>query len=193
MPNPTLQNSSINNQTRMTRGPVQMVSDTKWATRVLAIGVAPAVTDFFTAPPAVDKVLDNYDAGNQLVTSNKEFVIQGITVNVSSTSIADIDAVVQRGCVVLTAQNKEIGWFRVRQLCAGGGTYVAGAQVAAASSVGVTNGLPNVDLFRVAELRIAANQSFKAQLVMPTTTTYTIIAATSVEIALQGYEIRPAA
>ena len=192
MPNPIMQGSSLNNATRLP-GRRQYISDTKWATRTLAIGVAPVNTDFFTAAPNADQVLDRYDGANMLVTSDKEFIIQGITVNVSSTSIADIDAVVQRGIVVLTAQNKEIGAFRVRQLCAGGGTYVAGAQVAAASSVGVTNGLPNTDLFRVAELRIASNQTFKASLVMPAATPYTIIAATAVEIGLQGYETRPAA
>jgi len=195
MPNPI--GNFGNNATRMPFGkpgqPVQCVSDTKYSTKTLSIGVAPAQTDFFTSAPSADRTVDNYDAGNQLVTSGKAFVIQGITVNPISTSIADVDAVIQKGVIVLTAQNKEIGTFRVRNLAAGGGTFVAGAQVAAASSVGVVNGMPQSDLFRVAELMIATNQSFKAQLLMPTGTTYTVIAATTVEIALQGYEIRPVA
>ncbi len=195
MPNPIGNFSS--NATRMPFGkpgqPVQCVSDTKYSTKTLAIGVAPAQTDFFTSAPLADRTLDNYDAGNQLVTSGKAFVIQGIAVNVKSTSIADCDAVIQLGIVILTAQGKEIGAFRVRNLAAGGGTYVAGAQVAAASSVGVTNGLPQSDVFRVAELMLATNQSFKASLLMPTATTYTVIAATTVEIGLLVYEIRPVA
>lgn len=195
MPNP-IGNFSTN-ATRMPFGkpgqPVQCVSDTKYSTKTLVIGVAPAQTDFFTSAPVADRTLDNYDAGNQLVTSGKAFVIQGIAVNVKSTSIADCDAVIQLGIVILTAQGKEIGTFRVRNLAAGGGTYVAGAQVAAASSVGVTNGLPQSDVFRVAELMLATNQSFKASLLMPTATSYTVIAATTVEIGLLGYEIRPVA
>jgi hypothetical protein len=195
MPNPVGQFGS--NATRLQFGkpgqPVQCVSDTKYSTKTLAIGVAPAQTDFFTSAPSADRCVDNYDAGNQLVTSGKAFVIQGITVNPISTSIADVDAVIQKGVVLLTAQGKEIGAFRVRNLAAGGGTFVAGAQVAAASSVGVVNGMPQSDLFRVSELMLATNQSFKASLLMPTATPYTIIAATTVEIALQGYEIRPVA
>lgn len=198
MPNPI--GNFGNNATRMPFGkpgqPVQCVSDTKYSTKSLALGVAPAQTDFFTSAPSADRTVDNYDAGNQLVTSGKAFVIQGITVNVvgaGATPIPDVDAIIQKGVIVLTAQGKEIGAFRVRNLCAGGGTYVAGAQVAAAAQVGVVNGLPQSDLFRVAELMIATNQSFKATLLMPTTTPYTLTAATTVEIGLQGYEIRPVA
>ena len=195
MPNPIGNFGS--NATRLPFGktgqPVQCVSDTKFSTKTLSIGVAPAQTDFFTSAPAADRTVDNYDAGNQLVTSGKAFVIQGITVTAISTSIADIDAVINKGIVILTAQGKEIGAFRVRNLASGGGTFVAGAQVAAASSVGVTNGMPQSDLWRVAELMLATNQSFKASLLMPTAASYTVIAATSVEIALQGYEIRPVA
>ena len=195
MPNPIGNFSS--NATRMPFGkpgqPVQCVSDTKYSTKTFAIGVAGSTTDFFTTAPVADRTLDNYDAGNQLVTSGKAFVIQGITVNVKSTSIADVDAFIQLGILVLTAQGKEIGAFRLRNLSAGGGTFVAGAQVAAASSVGVINGLPQSDVFRVAELMLATNQSFKATVIMPTTTTYTVIAATTVEVGLLGYEIRPVA
>ncbi len=186
-----------NNATRMPFGkpgqPVQCVSDTKYSTRTLAIGVAPATTQFFNTAPVADPTLDNYDAGNQLVTSGKAFVIQAIACNIISTSIADINAVVQLGTLVLTAQGKEIGRFRVRHLAAGGGVWLAGAQVAAASSVGVINGIPHSDVFRVAELMLATNQSFTAALLMPVTTAYTVIAATTVEISLLGYEIRPVA
>ena len=182
-----------NPATRLPRGTMQQVSDTKWSSKTLAIGTAPANTDFFTSAPVADRTVDNYDAGNQLVTSGKSFMIQGITVNVRSTSIADIDAVVQQGVVVLTCQNKEIGAFRVRSLAAGGGTFVAGAQVAAAS-VGVTNGVPCSDIWRIADLLVSTNQSFKASLVMPQgALAYTIIAATTVEIDLHGYELRPTA
>lgn len=181
------------NQTRQTTGPVQAVSDTKYSIKTLAIGVAPAQTDFFTSAPSADPTVDNYDAGNQLVTSQKQFCIQGLACNVISTSIADVDAIINKGIIVLTAQNKEIGRFRVRHLAAAGGTFVAGAQVAAASSVGVTNGTPQTDMWRIAELLIDTNQSFKASLWMPTAAPYTIIAATTVEIDLYGYEIRPTA
>ena len=195
MPNPI--GNFQNNATRMPFGkpgqPVQCVSDTKYSTKTLSAAVAPAQTDFFTSAPSADRTIDNYDAGNQLVTSGKAFVIQGITCNIIGTAIADVDAIIQKGVIVLTAQGKEIGAFRVRNLCAGGGTYVAGSQVAAASAVGVVNGLPQSDLFRVAELMIATNQSFKASLLMPTTTPYTVTASTTVEIGLQGYEIRPVA
>jgi len=194
MPNPYP--SFANNATRDTIRPgasFQCVSDTKFSTKSIAIGVAPVSTDFFTTAPVVDRCVDNYDAGNQLVTSGKSFVIQAICVIPISTSIADVDAVIQKGLIVLTAQNKEIGVFRVRHLAAGGGTFVAGAQVAAASSVGVVNGMPQSDMFRVSELQIQTNQSFKAQLIMPVTAPYTMIAATTIEVDLVGYEIRPMA
>lgn len=183
-----------NPSTRLPGGLKQCISDTKYSTKTLAIGVAPVTTDFFTSAPSADRTVDNYDAGNQLVTSGKAFMIQGITANIISTSIADVDAVIQKGVLVLTCQNKEIGAFRLRNLCAGGGTFVAGAQVAAASSVGVVNGNPNADIWRVSDLLIQTNQSFKATLVMPAgALAYTIIAATNVEIGLHGFEIRPAA
>ena len=155
--------------------------------------MAPATTDFFTTAPVVDATLDNYDAGNQLVTSGKSFVIQALSVNVIGTALADIDAIIQKGVIVITAQNKEIGRFRVRNLCSAGGTFVAGAQAAAASPIGVVNGIPQSEAWRIAELEIATNQSFKVQLFMPVTTPYTVTASTSVEIGLIGYEKRPVA
>jgi len=192
MPNPVA--NFGNPATRLPGGMKQCVSDTKYSTKTLAIGTAPVMTDFFTSAPSADRTVDNYDAGNQLVTSGKSFMIQGITVNIVSTSIADVDSIIQKGVLVLTCQNKEIGAFRVRNLCSGGGTFVAGAQVAAAASVGVVNGLPNNDIWRVSDLLIQTNQSFKATLVMPAgALAYTVIAATQVEVGLQGYEIRPAA
>lgn len=172
---------------------VQIINDTKWSTKTLAIGVAPSSTDFFTSAPAADQTVDNYDNANQLVTSGKKFTAQALYVNIRSTSIADIDAVVNFGVVVLTAQNKEVGRYRVRSLNCGGGTYVAGAQVAAASSVGVTNGLPSNEVWQISPLELQTNQSFKATLLMPTTAPYTIIAATTVEIGLYGFEERPTA
>ena len=172
---------------------VQIINDTKWSTKTLAIGVAPATTDYFTSSPVADQTIDNYDNANQLVTSGKTFTIQGIAVNVISSSIADVDAVVQKGVIVLTAQNKEIGRYRVRHLNAAGGTFVAGAQVAAASTIGVVNGTPQSEIWRISPITLQTNQSFKLALLMPTTAPYTIIAATSVEVALYGFEERPAA
>ena len=182
-----------NPESRILKGAIQCVSDTKYSTTTLAAAVAPASTDFFTSAPSSDATVDNYDAGNQLVTSAKQFMIQAISVNVIGTAIADIDAIIQKGVIVLTAQNKEIGRFRVRHLAAAGGTFVAGAQVAAASPVGVVNGTPQTDIWRVMEILIDTNQSFKASLYMPTATPYTVTASTSVEIDLVGYEVRPAA
>ena len=182
-----------NPESRILKGAIQCVSDTKYSTKTLAAAVAPASTDFFTSAPSADATVDNYDAGNQLVTSAKQFMIQAISVNVIGTAIADIDAIIQKGVIVLTAQNKEIGRFRVRHLAAAGGTFVAGAQVAAASPVGVVNGTPQTDIWRVMEILIDTNQSFKASLYMPTATPYTVTASTSVEIDLVGYEVRPAA
>lgn len=193
MSNPVPQFKNLSTQTRLATGVAQIVSDTKFSTKTLAIGAAPASTDFFTTSPVSDQTLDNYDAGNQLVTSQKQFMIEALAVNVRSTSIADVDSVINFGVLVLTCQNKEIGRFRLRNLNSGGGTFVAGAQVAAASSVGVTNGLPQSDVWRIIDLLIDTNQSFKATLLMPTTSAYTIIAATNVEVDLIGYEIRPAA
>ena len=171
----------------------QCVTDTKFSQKILAIGVAPPQTDFFLSSPSADPTVDWYDAANQLVTSGKKFTIQAIGINVTSTSIADVNAVIELGILVLTAQNKEIGRHRVRNLSAAGGTYVAGAQVAAASSVGVLNGAPQNEPWQVIELQLQTNQSFKASLWMPTITPYTFIAATTVEVDLFGYEIRPTA
>jgi len=191
-PYPSMQN----NASRMPVGPgksVQIVSDTKFSTKTFAIGVAAAFTDYFTTTPLADATLDWYDAANQLVTSAKQFVIQGIGVNPISTSIADVNAFIQSGVLILTCQQKEIGRYRLRNLAAGGGTFVAGAQVAAASSVGVINGNPMPEVWRCAELQIQTNQTFKATLAMPTTAPYTVIASTTVEVDLFGFEVRPAA
>lgn len=171
----------------------QVVTDTKFSTKTLAIGVAPPQTDFFTTQPLADPTLDWYDNGNQLVTSGKKFTVQAIGVNVVSTSIADINAVIQLGVLVLFAQQKEIGRMRIRNLTAAGGPFVAGAQVAAASSVGVINGTPANEPWQFIEFELETNQMFKTTLLMPITTPYTIIAATTVEVDLFGFESRPTA
>lgn len=191
-PKPQLQN----NASRMPVGtgqPVQIISDTKFSTKTFAIGAAAAFTDFFTTTPVADATLDWYDAANQLVTSAKQFVIQGIGTNFVSTSIADVNAFIQLGILILYAQQKEIGRYRLRNLCSGGGPFVAGAQVAAASSVGVINGTPTPNIWEIGELQIQTNQTFKATLAMPTTAPYTVIASTTAEVDLFGFEIRPAA
>ena len=185
-----------NNATRLPVGtgqPVQIISDTKFSTKTFAIGVAAGFTDYFTTTPIQDATVDWYDAANQLVTSAKQFVIQGLGTNIISTSIADINAFIEFGVLILTCQQKEIGRQRLRNLCAAGGTFVAGAQVAAASSVGVINGNPQSEPWRVAELQIQTNQTFKATLAMPTIAPYTVIASTTVEVDLFGFEVRPAA
>lgn len=184
------------NASRMPTGSgttAQCITDTKFSQKILPIGVAAPQTDFFLTSPSADPTVDWYDAANQLVTSGKKFTIQGIGVQATSTSIADINAIVNLGVLVCTAQNKEIGRNRVRNLTAAGGVFVAGAQVAAASSVGVNNGSPQNEPWQFIELQLQTNQSFKASLWMPTVTTYTIIAATTVEVDLFGYEIRPTA
>jgi hypothetical protein len=193
MPNPVFNTGHPATRLSGSGQPVQIISDTKWCSRTIAIGVAPVATDFFNAAAVADRTVDNFDAPNQLVTSGKRFMIQAISVNVTSTSIADVNAFIQQGVLVLTCQGKEIGAFRLRNLNAGGGTFVAGAQVAAASSVGVTNGVPSSDVFRISDLLIETNQTFRATLLMPAIAPYTCIAATTVEVDLQGYEIRPAA
>ena len=185
-----------NNSSRQPTGPgtnAQVVTDTKFSTKTLAIGVAPPLTEFFTSQPVADPTLDWYDAGNQLVTSGKKYTIQGVGVNVISTSIADINAVIQLGVLVLYAQQKEIGRMRIRNLNAAGGPFVAGAQVAVASSVGVINGAPQNEPWQFIEQELETNQTFKAQLLMPSSTPYTIIAATTVEVDLFGFETRPTA
>ncbi len=171
----------------------QRISDTKFSIKSITIGVVPPTTDFFTSAPGQDPTIDSYDAGNQLVTSAKMFFIQGLAVNVIGAVIADVDAIIQKGVIVLTCQNKEIGRYRVRHLAAGGGTFVAGSQVAAANTVGVINGTPQTDIWRIDEIKVETNQSFKASLWMPSAAPYTTTGAVSVEIDLVGYEFRPAA
>ena len=174
-------------------GLFQIVSDTKWATKSFAIGVVASQTDFFLAGASADPTIDNYDAGGQLVTSDKSFVIQALASNIISTSIADVDAFIQKGIVILTCQQKEVGRFRLRHLNAAGGTFVAGAQVAAASSVGVISGNPGMDPWTVGDILVSPNMGFKVTLCMPQgALAYTAIAATTVELDLIGYEARPA-
>jgi hypothetical protein len=185
-----------NSASRMPVGsgqPVQIISDTKFSTKTFAIGVAASFTDYFTTTPIQDATVDWYDAANQLVTSAKQFVIQSIGVKVFSTSIADINAFINSGILILTCQQKEIGRYRIRVLNSGGDVFVAGAQVAAASSVGVSNGQPQAEPWRIAELAIQTNQTFKATVAMPVLAPYTVIASTNVEVDLFGYEARPAA
>lgn len=191
-PYPSMQN----NASRMPVGtgqPVQIISDTKFSTKTYAAAVAPAFLDFFTTTPVADATLDWYDAANQLVTSAKQFIIQAIGTNFVGTAIADVNAFISLGILILTCQQKEIGRFRLRNLCAAGGTFVAGAQVAAANTVGVINGSPMAEPWRISELQIQTNQTFKCTLAMPTTTPYTVTASTTAEIDLFGFEVRPAA
>ena len=124
---------------------------------------------------------------------SKQFMIQAIAVNVIGTAIADVDAIIQKGVIVLAAQNKEIGRFRVRHLAAAGGTLVGVPRLPPQIPLALSTGRLETDIWRVIDLLIDTNQSFKASLLMPTTTTYTVTASTTVEIDLCGYEIRPAA
>lgn len=172
---------------------MQVISDTKWSQKNYAIGVIQPQLDFFLSAPSADPTVDNYDAGGQLVTSAKGFTIQALCVNILASVIADVNAFIQYGIVVLTAQQKEIGRFRLRHLCASGGPFVAGAQVAAASSVGVTNGSPDSDPWLIEPLFIDTNQTFKASIWMPITTPITTTSIVTAEIALCGFEARPAA
>ena len=171
----------------------QFITDTKFSTKTLAAAVWPAVTDFFTTAPVVDPTLDNYDAGNQLVSSGKIFMIKGVAVCLRGGAIVDLNTVIETGVLVMTIQNKEDGRYRVRNLRAAGGLNVTSAQIAAAAVFGATNGAPTGDVWDICDLLAHTNQSVKCSLLGPITTPYTITVATSVEVDLHGYEIRPLA
>jgi hypothetical protein len=196
--NPILEAGDIpsNGASRLPAGTgdiAQCVTDTKFSTKTLAAAVWPAVTAFFTTQMVADPTLDYYDSAGQIVTSAKMFMIQAIAVNLRGGAIVDLDAIVNLGVIVLTSQQKEVGRLRLRHLCAAGGLYIAGAQAAAAAVYGVTNGEPQNEPFRINELLLQTNQTFKVELWGPITTPYTITVAVNVEVDLMGYEIRPTA
>ena len=68
----------------------QFITDCKFSTKTLAAGVWPATTDFFTTAPVADPTLDYYDAGNQLVSSGKIFLIKGIGMCFRGGAIVDL-------------------------------------------------------------------------------------------------------
>jgi hypothetical protein len=177
----------------------QCVSDVKVSTQILP-PFAPAYVSFFTTPPGGDQTVDRYDAARQLVTSGKLFVIQAIGVNITfipteANPVADdFDYIVQHGILVLYAQDKEIGAFRVRHLNSCGGTFIAGDQAILAASAGVLNGDPTTNAYRVAELKIETDETFKAVLFFPQTfPPYQFTTPAVVEVDLFGYELRPKA
>ena len=175
-------------------GQAQFITDTKYSTKSLAAAVWPATTDFFTTAPVADPTLDYYDAGNQLVSSGKIFMIKAIGVNLRGGSLADIDAVVNLGILVITIQNKEDGRHRLRSLSSGGGVFMAATQGTATTGIiGVNNGMPINEPWRVCDLLAHTNQQVKCSLWAPVTTPYTITTAMTVEVDLLGYEIRPLA
>ena len=186
-----------NNASRMPVGtgqPVQIISDTKFTTKTFAIGAAAALHGLLHHHArSQDATLDWYDAANQLVTSAKQFVIQGLGSNIISTSIADVNAFIQSAMLILTCQQKEIGRQRLRNLCSAGGPFVAGAQVAAASSVGVINGNPRPNPGAWRSCRSRPTRPSRPPWPCRPSTPYTVIASTTVEIDLFGFEVRPAA
>jgi hypothetical protein len=175
-------------------GQAQFITDTKFSTKSFAPGVWPATTDFFTTAPVADPTLDYYDAGNQLVSSGKIFMIKAVAVNLRGGALADIDAFINLGILVLTVQNKEDGRYRLRHLTASGGVFIAATQGTATTGIiGANNGMPINEPFRVCDLLAHTNQQVKASLWGPTISPYTITTAMTTEVDLMGYEIRPLA
>jgi hypothetical protein len=172
----------------------QFITDTKFSTKTLAAAVWPATTDFFTTAPVVDPTLDYYDAGNQLVSSGKIFMIKGLGCCLRGGALADIDAIINTGILVLTIQNKEDGRHRVRNCNSAGGVFIAATQGTATTGIiGATNGMPQNQPWCVCDMLAHTNQQVKVSLWAPVTTPYTIGTAVQFEVDLFGYEIRPLA
>lgn len=188
----------------------QSIHDIKFATRTIAAGVIPAITNFFSGAPAADPVADRYEQGNTLVTSMKAFTVYAVgfqlIAGAAGTTGVDMQAIIERCCLRLITNQKEFGVFPVHLLGAGGGVSMQSGQVAvtaaalpgAFSPTGITNGLPlNSNLWPLANpLEISANQPFYAELLAPTAAgllgAITLTGAVICRLILSGVEDRAA-
>jgi hypothetical protein len=189
----------------------QRIHDTKYATKLLASGTVPTITEFFRSAPLGDYTYDNYSSGGNLVDSGKEFVIYQIAVQLiqgTSNTLLDWEALISKCVLKLTTAQKEYGYFPVLWLPAGGGPVAQSGQVNIAPSgtpttvttspVLATNGTPTrAGMFKLAApLVIQANQSFKVDLIAPNAVGFAAISLTGttyVRIMLDGVEQRAAA
>jgi hypothetical protein len=188
----------------------QSIHDFKFATRQLAAGVVPAITNFFGAAPSSDGTVDRYEQGNTLVSSMKQFTIYSMGVQLlggAGAVLTDFEKLINfTGIRLITAQ-KEYGYFPLHILSAGGGLAIQSGQVAvtpaaspgALSTIGATNGMPsNEAMFALAiPLIIQANQSFYAELVGGTAAgllgTQTLTGVMNLRVLLSGIEDRAGA
>ena len=191
-------------------GDFQYIHDTKYATRSIAAGTLPVVTNFFGAAPSVDITLDRYEQGNTLVSSGKVFTIFGIAVQLTigaAGTLTDLEKICNFTCLRLITAQKEYGMIPLYMLPQGGGLAIQSGQIAvtpaaspgAFSTVGATNGMPQrSSMFNLAmPLDIQANQSFYAELVAPSGQGFlaaqSLTGAVQVRVVLDGVEQRAAA
>lgn len=184
----------------------QRIHDMKWATRTIAAGVIPAVTNFFGAAPSSDQIVDRYEQGNTLVSSAKMYTIFGIFLQVyagAGALLSDFEKLISFTALRIITAQKEYGVFVTSLLPAGGGLMLQSGQVAVTpavapggqSVVGALNGQPgrNASFTLANPLEIQANQSFYAELIGPTATPETLTGALRVRVILDGVEQRAAA
>ena len=186
-------------------GTFQQIHDTKYATRSIAAGTIPAVTNFFGAAPSSDFTVDRYEQGNTLVSSAKVFTIVGILAHITFGAggiLTDMEKIIQYCCIRLITAQKEFGCIPLHMSPAGGGIAIQAGQVAvtpaatpgALSPVGAVNGMPaRSSGFTLAEpLDIQANQPFYMELLGPTAVPQTLTGIMSIKIILDGLEKRTA-
>jgi hypothetical protein len=189
----------------------QRIHDTKYATKLLASGVLPSITEFFRSAPLGDYTYDNYASGGNLVDSGKEFVIYQIAAQLidgTSNTLLDWNALISKLVMKITTAQKEYGYFPLLFLPQGGGLNASGGQVSVSPSatpgvlnsttVGAGNGIPqHSSMFKLAApLVIQANQSFKIDVIAPNGVGFTAITLTGssyLRIILDGIEQRAAA
>ena len=164
----------------------QIISEVKYDTVVLAAAAVPAQTSAFAANSA-DLAIKNFDGNQILVNSGKSFLIKNISINVRGTVIADIDATIQQLSCRIQVDQKVYGTFPLSRLSAAGGTFVAGAQVAAASGVGVVNGNPLNQPFRLeVPIMVEGLKTFYFFILGPTGTPLVLTSAVTLRIQLEG-------
>lgn len=164
----------------------QIVSEVKYDTVALAAAAVPAQTAAF-AQNSADLALKNFDGNQILVNSGKAFLIKNISINVRGTVIADIDAVINQLSCRIQVDQKVYGTIPLSRLCAAGGTFVAGAQVAAASGVGITNGNPLNQPFRLeVPIMVEGLKTFYFFILGPTGTPLTLTSIVTLRIQLEG-------
>jgi hypothetical protein len=188
--NPTYKDYNPADVATRVPGQEQFVSYMKWATKTIAANtVWPSNIDFFTAAPSNDPTVDNYAAGNQLTTSGVSFTIQAIGLHIKSDTLADMDALINRGVLILITNHKEIGRYLISRLHECGGLYLATST--AGSYLGAMNGMPDNSPFCIAPQYIEPNQTVKAQILGPTDDPYTIVEKTTMKLFFEGFEGRP--